>query len=103
MASLFFGLIAACYPKAGAVPAPAATADLATASARWPNASAEGLAAGRATFIEKCNGCHDYPDVTSIDEAKWPGILARMGKKADLDSAATENVLHFVLVARSRK
>ncbi len=95
-------MIAACYPKAGEVPAPTGPADVAVARSRWPNVSADSLAAGRTTFVSQCNGCHAYPDVRSIDEKDWPSIVARMGKKAGLDEAATENVLHFVLVARGR-
>ncbi len=94
-----FAALAGCgYPKSGAVPGPA---DVASARARWPDTSEAKLARGRDLFIAKCNGCHGYPDVDRIDEAKWPGILSRMGKNAHLDAAESDDVLHFVLASRA--
>ena len=94
---------AACgYPKSGAVPDAVAPADVTAAKARWPDADIDMLAAGRALFVAKCNNCHGYPEIRSIDEARWPEIVGRMGKKAALDQAATESILRFVLTARQR-
>lgn len=94
-------LLAGCgFPKTGEVPAIAGPADVAVAKARWPDVSEGRLAVGRNTFIAKCNGCHGYPDVRAVDEASWPAVAKRMGKKANLDATATESVLRFILVAR---
>jgi hypothetical protein len=94
-------LLAGCgFPKTAEVPALAGPADVAAAKARWPDVSEGGLAAGRTTFTAKCNGCHGYPDVRAVGEADWPAVAERMGKKANLDAAATESVLRFILVAR---
>ncbi len=90
------------YPKSGAVPEALGPADVTAAKARWPDADESKLAAGRSLFVARCNACHGYPDIRAIDEARWPDIVARMGKKAGLDPASTEEVLQFVLTARQR-
>ena len=97
-----FGLLgAACFPKAG--PAPGAlSADRVTwASTKWPGVTAASLSAGHDHFIAKCNGCHGYPDLGAISEDEWPSIVDRMAKKAGLAAAERDDVLHYVLTARS--
>lgn len=89
------------YPKGAAAPPPLSTNSVSAASARWPGTTPESLAAGRDLFLAKCNNCHDYPDLASVSEDKWPGTIEKMGKKADLANEQREQVLHFVLAARS--
>jgi hypothetical protein len=89
------------FPPAGSLPPPVTAADADAAKARFPDASEGSLNAGRALFASRCNGCHHYPDVSKIEDARWPEILSRMGKKASLDDAQTRAVLSFILVARS--
>ena len=101
-ATLTIATVAACYPKAGALPGAVDPTDIAIANRIWPTTTPEMLAGGRTTYAAKCNGCHDYPELASIDESKWADIVARMGKKAGLDAAASESVLRFVVVARAR-
>ena len=93
---------AACgYPKSGAVPGPISPTTEASAATRWPGATPESLASGRALFQDKCDNCHGHPDVKAIAEDKWPGVVKRMGGKAKLTEAQSQDVLHFVLAARS--
>ncbi|MFO0761453.1 MAG: hypothetical protein U0359_33550 [Byssovorax sp.] len=103
LAAALVVLGAGCYPKAG--PAPGAlSADAATrAAARWPGVTPDALTAGRDLFIAKCNRCHDYPDLSAIPEDRWSTIVERMAKKADLRAAEGDEVLHFILAARSEK
>jgi hypothetical protein len=89
------------FPPAGDLPPPVTAADVETAKARFPDASEGALNAGRDLFAARCNGCHHYPDVSKIEDGRWPEILSRMGKKASLDDAQTHAVLSFILVARS--
>jgi hypothetical protein len=91
---------AACYPKAGAPPTltPAAVA---SATARWPGTSEASLSAGHDLFLAKCNACHDYPDLVAISEDRWPHTLEKMGNKAHLSPNEREEVLRYVLAARS--
>jgi mono/diheme cytochrome c family protein len=94
-------LQAGCYPK-GAPPPPPLSADaVASALARWPGATASELAAGHELFLAKCNGCHNYPDLAALSEDRWPGILDKMAKKAHLSPPERDEVLRFVLAARS--
>jgi hypothetical protein len=101
--TLFAASFVGCgFPPAGDLPPPVTPAAADAAKARFPDSSASSLNAGHDLFASRCNGCHRYPDITKIDDARWPEILSRMGKKASLDDAQTHSVLSFVLVARSR-
>lgn len=90
----------ACYPKAGPAPATISQGSVTWAAQKWPGTNEQTLAAGRETFLAKCNGCHDYPDLTAIPDEDWPDIVERMGGKADLSAEQTKGVLQFVLAAR---
>ena len=90
------------FPPAGAVPPPVTAADADAAKARFPESNETSLNSGREIFAAHCNACHSYPDVSKIEDARWPGILSSMGKKAGLDAGQTQAVLSFVIVARSR-
>jgi hypothetical protein len=94
---------AGCYPKAGAAPPPLSAESAAHASARWAGATPNRLAAGHDLFLAKCNGCHDYPDLTAIPEEKLPRIVERMGGKIHLDAEQHDAVLNFVLASRAQQ
>jgi hypothetical protein len=91
---------AACYPKSAPPPATVTEGGVAWASAKWPAVTEASLAAGRDTFVAECNACHDHPDLSAIPDDRWPAIVERMGKKADLDAATSEQVLQFVLASK---
>jgi len=90
------------FPAAGPLPSPITPADADAAKTRFPTTDKTSLDAGRDLFASRCNGCHNYPDVWKIDDARWPDIVKRMGNKAGLDDAQSRSVLSFILVARSR-
>jgi mono/diheme cytochrome c family protein len=92
---------AGCYPKAGPPPGALSANSVTSASTRWPGVTAGSLAAGRDLFLAKCNGCHDYPDLAAISDERWPNILDKMAKKADLGAEQRDAVLHFVLASRA--
>jgi hypothetical protein len=96
-------LEASCYPKAATAPPALSASGVALASARWPGVTEGALAAGHQLFVTKCNGCHDYPDLTAIPERRWPGILEKMAKKSHLNAEERDNVLHFVVASRSQQ
>jgi hypothetical protein len=101
--TLFAAALAGCgFPPAGDLPPPVTPAAAEAAKVRFPDSSASTLNAGHDLFASRCNGCHRYPDISKIDDARWPDILTRMGKNASLDDAETHSVLSFILVARSR-
>jgi hypothetical protein len=98
---LVAAVMTACgFPKTGAAPPPLSPAQVASAVARSPAVSEQSLSTGHDLFITKCNGCHGYPELRSIAEERWPGIMERMGHKADLNGSQAADVLHFVLAAR---
>jgi hypothetical protein len=92
--------LGACYPKAGPAPGPLTPASLAAAQSRWPSTTAASLESGRKVFLDHCNKCHDYPDVTAFSEDKLGSVVPKMGKKAHLTQEETDQVLTFVLVLR---
>lgn len=97
---LLLAITACGYPKTGAAPGPVTTTAAETAATRWPGTTPASLNTGRETFLAKCNDCHGYPDIKLIADDRWPAILKRMGKKADLTPEQTETVLRFVLTTR---
>lgn len=99
---LVFAALSACgFPKSAAAPGAVSPAEVSAATSKWPDATEAQLTTGRDTFIARCNHCHGYPDLASVSEGDWPGILDRMAKKASLDATQKEAVLRFVLVARN--
>jgi hypothetical protein len=90
------------FPPAGSVPPPITASNAEAAKTRFPDSNEASLNAGRELFAAHCDCCHHYPDVSQIGDARWPSILASMGKKAGLDDAQTRAVLSFVIVARSQ-
>jgi cytochrome c5 len=99
---LFVSALLGCYPAAGAVPAPITAAGADSAKAQFPASTEASLNAGRDLFASHCNACHSHPDISKIDDKRWPGIIVSMGKKANLDDAQSRSVLEFILVARSQ-
>jgi len=93
-------LAAGCYPKSAAAPGTVSAGSVTWASTKWPGTTEASLAAGRATFLAKCNGCHGYPDLAAISDEKWPAIIERMGSKSGLDKPKSDEVLHYVLASK---
>lgn len=91
--ALVASLVGCGYPKSGPVPATPGG----EASSNWPDA-----AEGRTLFVANCNKCHGHPDVHAESDAEWPSIVERMAKKAELDAAQRDKVLHFIQAARAQ-
>jgi hypothetical protein len=94
---------AGCYPRVAPPPAAVSGDHVTSASSRWPGVTASSLAQGHDLFLANCNQCHGYPDLSAIADDRWPGILDKMGRKAHLDPAETDAVLHFVLASRAEQ
>ena len=93
-------LLSCGFPKAGPAPGPVQPSSASAAEQRWPGTTAAQLERGRATFVAKCNGCHDYPDVRAVPESRWPEIVTKMSSKANLTADQSTPLLRFILVAR---
>ena len=89
------------YPKSGPPPGALSASALESARTRWADSTPESLEQGRQTFLGNCDRCHHYPDLTRYSDEKWPKIVDRMGKKADLSAEETERVVRFVLAYRA--
>lgn len=89
------------FPKAGPAPGPLNALALEIAQSRWADSTPESLEKGRQYFLGTCDNCHSYPDLPHYSEEKWPTIIQRMGKKAELTPEETELVLRFILAART--
>jgi cytochrome c5 len=92
--------VTGCYPATGAAPAPVSPVAAMSASARWPDATPDSLESGRQLFLANCNRCHGYPALEKIEQDRWPSIVKRMSKKADLVGGDPELLLRFILVDR---
>ena len=89
-----------CYPKTAAAPTTVTQGSVTWAAEKFPGSTESSLAAGRESFLAKCNGCHGYPDLLATSDEAWPAIVERMGSKSDLDAEKTKGVLQYVLAAR---
>src|ERR1700729_1410308 len=90
-----------CYPKAGPAPDALSPENVAVAAKRWPDASAQKLSDGHDLFVRHCNACHSYPDLTSVEDNKWPKIIDSMGNNAHIGPPEKDAILRFVLAWRS--
>lgn len=91
----------AARPIPGTMPAPISESTVQNARARWPEATAESLAHGRALFITRCQRCHDLPDRRAYSDERWPKILGSMGPRAKLDPVQHRQVLQFIVADRN--
>jgi hypothetical protein len=95
---------AGCYPATAPPPGALSPGGVTWASTHFPGVTADSLSVGRDLFVAKCNGCHGYPDLATIADERWPGILKTMAlKKSHLDAAQSDEILHFILASRSEQ
>jgi len=88
------------YPKSGPIPGVPSSASLEEARKKWPDVTQESLISGRQLFVAKCAGCHDTPDMHSVDLSEWPDVMKKMGPKSKLAEEQTELVLRFVITSQ---
>ncbi len=91
--------LAGCFPRTGPPPGAMTEAQLETVKSQWPDATVDSLEKGRHVFIDHCDHCHGYPDLTYLKPAEWPHTAERMGKKAELDAGETELLTRFIAAA----
>ena len=85
----------------GIAPGELSEAAIAGALGKYPGASAASLQQGRQLFLDNCENCHAYADLWFYDAEKWPDIMKKMGKEAELTQQESDLVLHFVLTAKA--
>lgn len=75
---LALALLAAAFAGcAASLPAPT-SADVARASQRFPDASAERLAKGRSLYVQSCAGCHSLKSPAEVPPQQWAEEIAEM-------------------------
>ena len=57
------------------------------------------LTTGRSLFVSRCAHCHALPVIAEHTAEKWPGIVAKMEKRAGLQAAEKNAVLSYILAA----
>jgi mono/diheme cytochrome c family protein len=82
IATLVVGIaIASCSPKTTPPAATASTGD---------------VAAGKDTYVAKCQRCHELKNPGDFSSSRWVRIVDDMAPKAHLDDAEKANVLAYV-------
>jgi mono/diheme cytochrome c family protein len=85
IAGLVAGIvIASCSPKT--TPPPAATTTAPTGD----------VAAGKDTYVAKCQRCHELKNPGDFNTRQWVKLVDEMAPKAHLDDAEKANVLAYV-------
>jgi len=92
-------LVVGCFPRTAPPPGTMTEAQLDSVKGRWPDLTLEYLEHGRHIFIDNCDHCHGYPDLTYKQAGEWPSVAERMGKKCDLDAKDIENLQKFIAAA----
>jgi mono/diheme cytochrome c family protein len=77
-------------------PAPAVTAAMAASG----HVTQQQLTIGRTLFVSRCIDCHVLPEISEHSRDEWPGIVARMAKRAELKPEEQRAVAAYILAAR---
>lgn len=59
------------------------------------------LETARSLYVERCSSCHGLYAPDEYSEARWPALMTTMARKAKLTAEQREELLRFVLAARS--
>ena len=59
--------------------------DLARGAERYPDLTADELAAGRTILVGRCSTCHQTPSPSLLSPEAWPAQVAQMKGRAHLD------------------
>lgn len=78
------------------------SADVASAAARWPGATAGELRDGRALYQARCSSCHRPVAPSAIAVADWPGHVAEMRERAGLDAQQARSIERYLITIASR-
>ncbi len=91
-------LLSACV---SVIPVPDPT-DGVWAQTRWPDTTLDSLSRGRALYVNKCSGCHSLYVPSTIAAARWPAMVERMTRRANLRDDERDLILRYVItVGRS--
>jgi len=74
--------------------------DVVAAKSHWSGVTLASLNQGYAIYSDKCVECHEMKMPQDFSVSDWNGILPKMGKKANLDTAQYKLVYHYILTKR---
>jgi len=76
-------------------------AQLAWAATRWPDATLDGLEAGREAYVRECAGCHFLARPTRLPPEDWDPLLDQMRDEegVELSPEDREAILRFLASA----
>ncbi len=88
----------ACVPPA---PHPVPT-DVPVAKRRFPDATLESLADGRARYVSKCGGCHQLYEPERHAPDAWPRTLDSMSARAKLTEEDRARIEQYLVTLARR-
>jgi cytochrome c5 len=101
IASFFFAsAILVCCKSTAPLPLTPGPQDEAIAKTKWSDADLTQLNTGYKLYNENCGKCHVLHNPTEYDESRWTKIVPWMGKKANLQEADQQLILHYLLAKR---
>lgn len=87
--------LAACAPQLGQV----TIAQVDWAAKTWPGTTRLDLEQGRATYIDKCSGCHTLHLPEEYPADHWRDVVVEMAPRAKLDGAEQDRVIRYLMAA----
>ena len=85
----------ACAPQLGQV----TTLQVDWAAKTWPGTTRLDLEQGRATYIDKCSGCHTLHTPDEYPADHWRKVVLEMAPRAKLDAAEQDRVIRYLMAA----
>lgn len=76
--------------------------DVSRAQQRWPEVNGSALAAGRASYVARCSGCHALHLPSEKRPEEWPGALDEMAKDAKLTPQDRELIERYLVTMAGR-
>jgi hypothetical protein len=73
----------------------------AAAQARWPDLDQPRLEAARDLYLRRCSACHGLYVPDDYSEREWPERVRKMQKKAKIDDAQRDEIVRFLIAART--
>jgi mono/diheme cytochrome c family protein len=91
-----------CATTGGGVPVPDSAA-LSRAAQEWPGTTLEDLNHGRTAYVQNCAACHDLHEASEFSPSEWKRIMVKMSRKAHLNDAASDSILHYLSAATGKE
>ena len=91
-----------CATTGGGVPVPDG-GTVSRAQEQWPGTTLEDLNHGRSAYVQNCAACHDLHEASEFSSSEWKRVMVKMSRKAHLDDATSDSILHYLLASTVKK